>query len=151
MKMLSAAARGSLIALMLSGCATVPVMEEAQNTSGKRFEPIPERGVLYVYRESPFGLAVTLPTSLDGRLIGPLGSDTWYRMEVTPGRHDIACHAGNTGTAAVDVAAGEVRFVEVAIQMGFMQPRCRVFVPTDEVGRKSVLGGKRLRPAFDGT
>jgi hypothetical protein len=149
--MLTALARITLIALALGACATLPTMDEAENAAGKRFEPVLERGVLYVYRESPFGLAVVLPTSIDGRMIGSLGSDTWYRLEVTPGSHEIACHAENTGRTSVDVAAGQVRFVEVAIQFGFMQPRCRVFVPTDEVGRKSVMGGRRLRPAIDGT
>ena len=145
----TALVRASLIALTMSACATLPRMDEAENTAGKRFEPVLERGVLYVYRESPFGFAVVLPTSIDGRMIGSLGSDTWYRLEVAPGSHEIACHAENTGRMTLDVAAGEVRFVEVAIQMGFIQPRCRVFAPSDEVGRKSVLGGKRLRPATE--
>ncbi|MBM3621099.1 MAG: DUF2846 domain-containing protein [Alphaproteobacteria bacterium] len=149
MRVIAALTRVSLIALALSACATLPRMDEAENAAGKRFEPVLERGVLYVYRESPFGFAVVLPTSIDGRMIGSLGSDTWYRLEVTPGSHEIACHAENTGKMSVDVAAGEVRFVEVAIQMGFIQPRCRVFVPGDAVGRKSVLGGKRLRPAIE--
>lgn len=140
--------RASLIALALGACATLPRMDDAENAVGKRFEPVPERSVLYIYRESPFGLAVVLPTALNGRVIGSLGSDTWYRVEVAPGRHEVTCHAENKGAATVDVVASQVAFVEVAIQFGFMQPRCRVFVPTDEVGRRSVLGGRGLRAAF---
>jgi hypothetical protein len=143
----AALAQVCLIALTLGACASLPRMDDAENTAGKRFEPVPERGVLYVYRESPFGFAVTLPTSVDGRVVGSLGSDTWYRLELTPGRHEVTCHAENTPTHALYVFANEVKFVEVAIQFGIMQPRCRVFEPTDEVGRKSVQGGRGLRPA----
>jgi hypothetical protein len=151
MRILVATGRAAIIAVALVGCTALPTMDEAENSSGKRFEPVPDRGVLYIYRESPFGLAVVLPTSLDSRLLGSLGSDTYFRMEVEPGRHEVTCQGENTGAAAIDVAANQVAFVEVAIQFGFIRPRCRVFVPSDQVGRKSVMGARRLRPAFGAT
>lgn len=139
----------TLIALVLlsliSACASVPMASSDLDAAGKQFAPPPPgKASLYVYRESIFGAAVSVSVTMGQRALGALVSDTWFQLDVDPGQYDIRCTGGEgADSKIVAIASGETRYVEVAIRMGVIQPRCAVFEVMPEQGRKAVLGGKR--------
>ena len=132
------------VLLLASACASVPMAPPVEDQQGKRFEPAPiGKASLYVYRESAFGGAYTVSTSMGQRLLGPLAADTWFQVEVEPGTYDMRCIAENTASLPVSIGAGETRFVEVAIRLGIVAPRCAIFEVTPEKGRQAVTNGRR--------
>jgi hypothetical protein len=115
------------------------------DAQGKSFSPPPPgQGALYVYREGIFGAAVMMSVSAGQRALGALAPDTWFRVDLDPGQYDIRCSGGeNSDSKIIQLAAGEIRFVEMAIRLGLMAARCAVFETTPEKGRAAVLAGRR--------
>jgi len=117
------------------------------DASGKAFAPPAEgQSALYIYREGIFGSALTLSVSMGQRLLGALAPDTWFRVDVPPGTYDVRCTAPEASDSKlIQVAAGEIRYVEVAMRMGFVTGRCAVFEVDAAKGRQAVSGGKRAQ------
>ena len=119
-------ALGCLLAasFLLGACASVPLAGPAADSDGKRFDPPP-----------PGPSALSL-----------------YRVDVVPGRHVINCsvpsYAPLTQTpaqaATVDLAPGEIRFLEVDVWPGLpLNPRCVATEVSAVKGRAAVTDGNR--------
>jgi hypothetical protein len=132
----------------LAACATVPLESGAQDAAGKRFDPPPPgQAALYVFRESVSGAAYVVTAWLGPRALGQLGADTWFRIEVEPGTYQLRCTTAEASQLVqVAIAAGEIRFVEIAFRLGFTSPRCAIFEVMPEQGRKAVSAGRRALP-----
>jgi len=133
--------------LALAGCASVPMASGDLDAEGKRFgQPPAGKAALYLYRESIFGAAMTVNVTMGQRALGALAPDTWFAIDVEPGQYDIRCNAGEgADSKIVAIAAGEIRYVEVAMRVGVMAPRCAVFEVAAAQGQKAVMGGKRAQ------
>ena len=140
-------------AFSLGACATVPMAGPAADFEGKRFDPPPPgQSTLYLYRSSVVGSEVVFSLSDNQQPIGSLANRTWIRADVVPGRHIITCsvpsYAPLTQTpaqaATVDLAPGEIRFLEVDVWPGLpLNPRCTATeVPADK-GRAAVAESNR--------
>jgi hypothetical protein len=133
--------------LLLSACASVPMSSRDADAAGKTFAPPPPgSATLYLYRESIFGAAYSLALSVGQRNLGALAADTWFRIDVEPRTYDIRCTTPEASDSrSIQIASGETRFVEAAIRMGFVAPRCAVFEVAPEKGRSAVVVGKRAQ------
>lgn len=106
-----------LVALVLLACTDVPLAPRGLDAAAKRFAP-PQSGLaaLYVVREGTF---VSTPVALliDRRRAGLLGYDTYFRLELPPGRHDVRIQDLDTGrqlaVTNVELGVGDIRFVTV--------------------------------------
>lgn len=136
-----------VLGLMVSACASVPMAPQDADASGKSFAPpAPGQAALYVYREGIFGGALALNVSMGQRLLGALGPDTWFRVDVPPGTYDIRCLGQEASDSKmIELAVGEIRFVEAAMRLGFVAARCAVFEVDAAKGRQAVLSGKRAQ------
>ena len=95
------------------------------NVEGKRFQPPPPNmAAIYVYRESTWGSTVAFRIGVDERTVGSIVVDTWLRVTVAPGQHDVICESENTASVPVTMAAGEVRFVRTTWRMGWHVAQC---------------------------
>jgi hypothetical protein len=120
---------------------------------GKRFEaPPPGQSALYLYRSSLLGSEVVFSLADNQQPIGSLANKTWIRVDLVPGRHVITCsvpsHAPLTQTpaqaATVDLAPGEIRFLEVDVWPGLpLNPRCVATEVSADRGRAAVTDGNR--------
>lgn len=134
----------SLAAAILVGCATpVPMDTPANDQAGKRFEaPPPGRAIIYIYRESGYGAPYLLTAWLGSRALGQLGADTWFRLDVEPGAQSLRCTTAEASQLLqLNVTAGEVRFVEIAVRTGWSTARCAIFEVAADQGRKAVSAG----------
>jgi hypothetical protein len=111
----------------------------------KQFQlPPAGQATLYVFREGIFGGALLLSASLGPRMLGQLGPDTYFRVDLQPGDYDARCSgAENAGSTTVRIAPGETRFVEVAARLGFGSARCAIFEVTEQQARSAIAHGKR--------
>jgi len=150
---------GGLVAaaLLVSGCASVPLAGPAADAEGKRFDPPPPgQSALYLYRSSVLGSEVIFSLADNQQPLGSLANRTWIRADLVPGRHVITCsvpsYAPLTQTpaqaATVDLAPGEIRFVEVDVWPGLpLNPRCVATEVGADKGRAAVADGNRAMAA----
>ena len=136
MKKLFAAA---VIALALTGCASVPMGDAEQDAALKTFVITPEKAGIYIYRNESFGSANRLAVEIDKRVIGETAAKTYLYKEVTPGKHTIVSHAENTDTLEVDVKPGTLVYVWQEIKLGFLFARSKLHLMSEEEGKKGVL------------
>jgi hypothetical protein len=144
-----------LAVLALAACTDVPLASRALDETAKRFEPPPPGfAALYVVRE---GTLVSTPVTLllDRRRTGLLGYDTYFRLELPPGSHDVRIQDLDTGqqlaVTNVQLAIGDIRFVtvgnavlETPLSSTVTEMTARE-VPSAQ-GRAAV-SGKRLAPS----
>jgi hypothetical protein len=139
----------SMATLAIAGCtAPVPMAAPDANAAGKTFEaPPPGKSALYIFREGRFNAAYLLTAHVGQRTLGQLGADTWFRIDVEPGMQSLRCTTSESSEQLqLQLAPGDVRFVEIAARLGWMAPRCAIFEVSNEKGRTAVLGGQRAVP-----
>ena len=134
---------GALVVL-LSACSTAPLAPVEADKQGKAFQALPQQAALYIYRESILGAATSVSVDLGRQPLGRLTADTWIRLDLDPAQYAVRCTTmENSDTAVVDLAAGQVRFLEVAMRVGWTWPRCAVVETDASEGRSAVLSGRR--------
>lgn len=127
----------------LAGCASVPMASQDADASAKTFQPRPGMANIYLYRNETFGAAVAMTVSLDGKVMGRTGPQTYFLWEVAPGRHEIASHTENTSKLTIDVQAGRNYYVWQEVKMGMFQPGSLLQEMSEVEGRKGVMECKR--------
>ena len=99
----------TLIALLLAGCAPLPLTP--QDIQAKKFESVPGKAAIYIVR-----------ANMDSRELGTLLLDdtgalttyhnTYHRWEVAPGKHRIAGFGQQSAAITLETEPGKLYFVE---------------------------------------
>jgi hypothetical protein len=134
------------VALVLPGCAQVPMANPQADQTAKAFPPPePGRGALYVYRSGYMGIARPIDVQVVGGRTAQLGSNTYLRLEGPPGPIEIDCKIGDkTGAGQVQIGEGRTRYVEVSMKVGMLLPGCEVAEVPPEQGQAAVRGSRRV-------
>ncbi|WIM13535.1 hypothetical protein [Enhydrobacter sp.] len=135
----------AILMLAVAACATVPMADRQADQEGKRFDP-PGQGAaaVYVYRPGWMALARTVDVGVAPGRHADLAVNTYVRLDRAPGRIDLVCKTDNVAERQVDVAAGETRYVEVAMNGGFWGPRCSIEEVSVREGQAAVLRSRRV-------
>ena len=133
----------ALIAGALAGCASVPMASMEADSGAKQF--LPKRGYsnIYLYRNETFGAAIAMTVSLDGKVMGRTGPQTYFLWEVVPGKHEVVSHTENTSRITIDAKEGRNHYVWQEVKMGMWQPGSQLQEVHEEEGRKGVMECKR--------
>jgi hypothetical protein len=107
-----------LAAVALAACSSdVALAPRDLDDAAKRFDPPPPGlGALYVIREGTF---VSAPVALlvDRRRVGPLGYDTYFRLELPSGDHAVRVQDLDSGqqlaVTNLQLAVGDIRFMSI--------------------------------------
>ena len=105
-------------ALMLTACTSVPLAPRAADAAAKRFEPpAPGLAVLSIVREG-YMMSDEVAVLVDQRPVGLLAYDTYLRLELLPGQHDVRAenieNRQPLAVTTVRLEVGETRFVSIA-------------------------------------
>ena len=109
----------------------------------KQFQPRKGHSNIYLYRSETLGAAVAMTVSLNGKVMGKTGAQTYFLWEVPPGTYEIASHTENTARITVNAQEGRNHYVWQEVKMGLWQPRSQLHQVSEEEGRKAVLECKR--------
>jgi hypothetical protein len=134
------------VALLLPGCAQVPMADPQADQTAKGFPPPePGKGALYVYRPGIMGLTRSIDVGIVGGSSAQLASNTYLRLEGPPGPIEIDCKLGDrNGAAQVQIDEGRTRYVEVLMKIGALVPGCALAEVPPEQGRAAIRGSKRV-------
>jgi len=125
-------------ALLLSGCVSVPMASPEADAQAKTYATLPTKANLYVFRHESFGRTNKMTVSLDGKLVGQTTAQTYFLLQVDPGKHEVASLAENVSTLSVDAQAGKNYFVWQEVKMGAWSARSLLQLVDEETGRKRV-------------
>lgn len=137
----------ALLAIMsaLAGCASVPMMSLKDDVQAKTFAVSKNKSNIYLYRNETFGGAVLMTVTLDGRVAGQTGPETYFLWEVAPGPHTISSVAENTATINLVTRPGEAYFVWQEVKMGLFMARSKLQEVDPKTGQAGVNECKRAK------
>lgn len=127
-----------LTAMTVSGCASVQMASDAQDSAAKTFQVKPGKANIYVFRNETFGAALKMPVALNGGLVGDTASKTYLLMEVDPGRHTVVSKTENDSTVEVNAVAGQNYFLWQEVKMGLMSARSNLQLVDEKTGKAGV-------------
>jgi hypothetical protein len=93
----------------------------AEKDAALLFKPESEKGVIYLYRCQYAGMLAGMDVVLDDVLVGQTRGYCFYRFVVPPGSHVFSGAKKCQGPLTVDVAVGQIAYVEQSIVMGALK------------------------------
>ena len=137
-----------LIAVLVTGCASVPMASKDLDASAKTFKaPPPDRAGLYIYRDSFGGQVLKKIVSIDGKVIGQTANKVYFYREITPGAHTLSTESEfGDNTLDIKAVAGKNLFVRQYIKIGVFIGGSALELVSDEDGKKAVLECQRAEP-----
>jgi len=124
--------------VLASGCASVQMASEQQDSAAKSYAVKPGTANIYVYRNEQMGAAIKMPVALNGKLVGDTAAKTYLLLQVTPGSHTIVSKTENDATVTVNAQAGRNYFVWQEVKMGMMQARSLLHIMDESTGKAGV-------------
>lgn len=140
------AAAGLLLAV-LTGCASVPMADEADDAAAKTFAPPPaDKAGVYIYRNSSFGGALKKTVFVDGESIGETGPKTYFYTLLEPGERKLSTQSEfGENDLVLQAQAGKNHYVRQYIKMGVIVGGAGLELVDEEEGQAGVLDCKRAQ------
>ncbi|MBI6548323.1 DUF2846 domain-containing protein [Xenorhabdus sp. VLS] len=139
-------------ALLLSGCASVPLATEQESAKAKSF-PAPDesKSGLYIYRDSFVGKALKKDIYVDGKCIGETADKTFFYTQVSGGQnHKISTESEfSPNDLSIFTESGKNYFVRQYIKMGFFVGGAGLSESTEGEG-KNVISKADVHLAKEG-
>lgn len=138
----------ALAAMLVSGCASVPMVSMEEDAKAKAFSVPADMSSIYLYRNESFGGAIPLTVALDGKVAGQTGPKTYFLWNVAPGAHELSSMSENTSTLKLNTEAGKAYYVWQEVKMGMWTARSLLQEVDADTGRKGVAECKRAQSNF---
>jgi hypothetical protein len=139
-----AAALSAILVVLLSGCASVPMAPLDQDTKAKDFSAVPNKASLYIYRNENFGAAIAMTVSVNGKVLGQTAAQTYFRLNLSPGRYRIESHAESISNLLLAIEAGKNYFVWQEVKMGMWMANSLLQQTDETKGRAGVMESKLI-------
>ncbi len=135
-------------ALILSGCASVPMGDATRSAELKKFTPSPTSGQIYVCRDSRFfGAAVTPTVELNGKPVARLGRSKFFFAELPPGDHTVVIKTlEHDSKFPFTVTAGQQIYFTTWISFGVIAGRGIIDTLSADEGKKCVSESALVGP-----
>ena len=137
--------------LLLTGCASVPMAPMDQDTKAKEFSPAPNKASLYIYRNESFGAAIPMTVSVNGKALGQTAAQTYFRLNILPGKYNVESHAENVTNLSLSAEAGKNYFVWQEVKMGMWMARSLLQQVDENTGRAGVMESKLIASSVSDT
>lgn len=133
------------VALLASGCASVPMASKEQDTAAKQFAVKADKANLYIYRNESMGAAIKMPVLLNGRSIGDTAAKTYILKEVDAGKHTLVSKTENDSTLDVITEPGKNYFIWQEVKMGAFSARSKLQLVDEAAGKEGVTESKLVQ------
>ncbi len=138
------AAFSAILVSLLSACASVPMAPLDQDSKAKDFSSIPNKASLYVYRNESYGGGIPMSVSVNGKALGQTAAQTYFRLNLTPGKYNIESFAENVSNLPLTTEAGKNYFVWQEVKMGMWMARSILQQTDESTGRAGVMVSKLI-------
>ncbi|WP_136523507.1 DUF2846 domain-containing protein [Geomonas ferrireducens] len=130
-----------LSAVLISGCASVPMASKEDDAAAKQFAvPKDGKAAVYVYRNCFVGQALKKDISLDGAILGETANKVFFYKVIEPGKHVLSTESEfGDNTLSFDADPAKNYFVEQYIKMGVFVGGSNLKMVTEEEGKKAIM------------
>src|SRR6266705_5437591 len=120
----------AVLGMMAAGCASVPLVDSAQDAAAKTFTAPSGQALIYVVRTGGYisGAYQLFRIAVDGHDHGDLSDKTYFLFVVDPGRHSILAELENQELIQIEAAAGDVYVIGLRSQQGYARGRVHAAV-----------------------
>lgn len=125
-------------ALLATGCASVNKASADADAQAKQFTPKPGISQVYVYRNETLGAALSMPVTVNGKLAGETGPNSFFKFDLPAGSHTLTSQ-GDTSKLTLQTEAGKLYFVWQEVKMGVMSGGSKLQSVPEAQGKKGVL------------
>jgi len=134
-------AAAALAAVLISGCASVPMESKEASAKAKQFNP-PSAGNagLYIYRDSFVGKALKKDIWLDGKCLGESAPDVFFYDEVKGDQeHKISTESEfSPNDLAITTLAGQNYFIRQYIKLGVFVGGANLELVKEDEAKKAI-------------
>lgn len=130
-----------LSAIIVSGCAAVPMASREEDAAAKQF-PVPKDGkaAVYIYRNSMLAPSFKWKISLDGAVLGETANKVYFYKVIEPGKHVVSAKSVlSEGTLPFDAAPSRNYYIEQYITIGGFTGGTNLKMVNEEEGMRAVL------------
>ena len=140
MKKLNVIYKLSLVALLLAlgGCASVVKAPAHLDAKAKQFKSNKNYSQVYVYRNEMFGAALSMSVTVDGKLAGTTGANSYFKFNLPAGNHTFKSE-GDDSVLKIKTALGKLYFIWQEMKMGMFSGSTKLQVVKPSEGRNGVL------------
>jgi hypothetical protein len=135
-----------LFAMLVSGCASVPMGDATRDAELKIFKPKADKAGLYVFRNENFGAAIKMTVLLDGKILGDTAAKTYLYTDLEPGSHRLISKTENDSVLDFTAVAGQLYYVWQEVKMGLFAARSNVQLVDEKTGQAGVLESMLAAP-----
>lgn len=135
------------ILFSIASCTSIPLAQESEDFEAKKFAAPSELSSIYIFRNEVFGGARKAGVLLDSKVMGETAPFTYFKWDVTPGRHLISCNDSDRRSVEVFSKKGSIIFVRQEILKVPSGLGCTVYEVSENEGR-SAVESCRLGKAF---
>lgn len=132
------------VALVASGCASVPMADSSQDMTAKTFAAPRDKAGVYIFRNETFGAAVKMDVLVDGTPIGETVAKSYFYVEVEPGIRTVTGKSENESSVRFHAVAGKLYFIWQEVKMGLLYARNELKLVDEKEGREGVLASQRI-------
>ncbi|MDC9614789.1 DUF2846 domain-containing protein [Xenorhabdus khoisanae] len=128
-------------ALLLSGCASVPLATEQDSAEAKNFsDPEKGRSGLYIYRDSFVGKSLKKDIYVDGKCIGETADKTFFYTQVSGDQnHKISTESEfSPNDLLIFTESGKNYFIRQYIKMGVFVGGAGLSVSPEDEGKRVI-------------
>ncbi len=126
------------ILLLLTGCASAPMVTDADVAMTKEVPAGSGKAKIYVYRNEMMGAAISMAVALDGKVAGKSASKTYFVWKVAPGAHEIMSQGKKDEAITVNAEAGKSYFVWQEVKMSAFVAGSKLQLVDDATGKAGV-------------
>lgn len=133
----------ALSALLVVGCASVPMETSQKASAAKQFNPPPEgKAGLYIYRYGSFGAALKKDVWIDGKCIGETARNVFFYETVAGDvEHKIATESEfSPNDLLLKTESGKNYFIQQYIKFGVTVGGAGLKLVDEAEGKKQVEG-----------
>ncbi|MCW5623553.1 MAG: DUF2846 domain-containing protein [Burkholderiales bacterium] len=126
---------GALCAIsVLSGCGGINKAPAEADAEAKKFRSDPAAAQVYPYRNVTMGAGLPMPVTVDGKLAGNTGPNSYFKFDLPAGKHTFTLQ-GDKSSLDVDTGLGKSYYIWQEVKMGVLSGGSKLQLVSEEIGR----------------
>lgn len=132
---------GIFLAILVTGCASVPMETKENDLAAKEFnKPADNQAGLYIYRNSAVGQDLKKNVYLNDVLVGETANKVFFYKLISPGNYKLSTESEfSDNSINFEAEGGKNYFVEQYIKMGVFVGGADLRIVPEEEGMAAVL------------
>ncbi|WP_421247010.1 DUF2846 domain-containing protein [Aeromonas sanarellii] len=125
--------------LLVSGCASIDIDKApaSLDAQAKAFSTNASYAQVYVYRNETLGAALSMPVTVNGKLAGSTGPNSFFKFDLPEGKHTLTSQ-GDESILTIEAKKNKNYYVWQEIKIGVLSAGSKFQLVDDSKGQVGV-------------